>query len=115
MRNNPSIYSLKSRLNRGYLKSRNARLLFFVGQTLCIIDIGTSEVGKRCVSHAVVAWVSVIYFLKGRVYCMAIKSFTVYNLYLLTCAKYKKYKFTKKYKDKWEYWDYNKNVLSANT
>lgn len=32
--------------------------------------------GKRCVSHAVVAWVSVIYFLKGRVYCMAIKSFT---------------------------------------
>lgn len=76
MRNNPSIYSLKSRLNRGYLKSRNARLLFFVGQTLCIIDIGTSEVGKRCVSHAVVAWVSVIYFLKGRVYCMAIKSFT---------------------------------------
>ena len=26
-----------------------------------------------------------------------------------------KYKFTKKYKDKWEYWDYNKDVLSANT
>lgn len=25
-----TIYSLKSRLNRGYIKSRNARLLFFV-------------------------------------------------------------------------------------
>ena len=26
-----------------------------------------------------------------------------------------KFNLTKKYKDKWEYWDYNKNVLSANT
>ena len=51
MRNNPSVYSLKSRLNGGYIKSRNARLLFFVGQTLCKLDIGTSEVGKRCVLY----------------------------------------------------------------
>ena len=29
-----TIYSLKSRLNGGYIKSRNARLLFFVGQTI---------------------------------------------------------------------------------
>lgn len=93
MRNKPSINSLKSRLNRGCIKSRNARLLFFVGQTLCIIDIGTSEVGKRCVSHAVVAWVSItgqmflfLTLIPGREYCVAIKCFTVYNLYLLTCA-----------------------------